>query len=376
MSAFVVLCAVMAIAAIFFVAWPLLRPVTAERKDEPAPPKAVPLAFALSALIAVAGVALYVTTSSFPWSNPIAAERVPAGHGSAGAAGSMEDILRRLEARLAAQPDDREGWRMLGRTYLVTGDAGKAAQAYERAAALSPERDPALELDLAEALVLAEDPAQQPRAKAIIEAALKAEPGSQKALWYQSVIASREGDHETAKRNWLALLEQQPPPEIREIIAAQLKELGVDVPAAPAAAQPASAMGMGTPAAAASAPPAAVTARGRTLRINVRLDPAVADRVRPGVPLFVSAREPGIPGPPIAAVRLTTDQLSAGQVVLSDANTMIDGRDLSSIGDVEIVARVAFGGTSTVASGDLLGTAVQRKGADGPVDVVISRVQP
>lgn len=370
MSAFVVLSAVMALAAIYFVAWPLVRTVPAAGKGEPESPKAVPLAFALSVLIAVGGVALYVATSNFPWSNPIAAQRVPPGHGSAGAAGSMEDIVARLEARLAAQPEDREGWRMLGRTYLMTGDANKAAQAYERAAALAPVRDPALELDIAEALVLGEEPSQQARARSIIEASLQADPTNEKGLWYQAVLASRAGDHETAKRNWLLLLDRQPPPEIREVIVAQLKELGVDAPAG-AAAQPAAAMGMGPPA----SQPAPAPTRGRVVRINVRIDPSVADRVRPGVPLFVSAREPGIPGPPIAAVRLTTDQLSA-PVVLSDANTMIEGRDLSSLGDVEIVARVAFGGTSTIASGDLIGTAVQKKGAEGAVDVVISRVQP
>jgi cytochrome c-type biogenesis protein CcmH len=98
-------------------------------------------------------------------------------------------------------------------------------------------------------------------------------------------------------------------------------------------------------------------------------------KVKAGVPMFVSAREPGIPGPPIAALRLTTEQI--GQtVVLSDANTMIEGRTLSSVNDVEIVARVAFAGTPAVASGDLLGSVVQKKGGAEDVEVLISQVQP
>jgi hypothetical protein len=194
----------------------------------------------------------------------------------------------------------------------------------------------------------------------------------------------RAGDNETAKRNWTRLLEANPPPEIREVIASQLRELGVDVPGAAA--------GPAAPAMAANgaAPPGAgmggagpmgggmggdVAPQGRTVRISVRIDPSIAAKLQPGVPLFIAAREPGIPGPPIAATRISSDDLPA-MVVLSDANTMIEGRDLSSVNDVEIVARVAFGGTAVTASGDLIGRAVQKKGAAEELDVVINQVQP
>jgi cytochrome c-type biogenesis protein CcmH len=115
--------------------------------------------------------------------------------------------------------------------------------------------------------------------------------------------------------------------------------------------------------------------RGRTVRVDLKVDPALAGRLKPGTVVFVSAREPGIPGPPIAATRITTDQLPAN-VVLSDANAMIEGRDLSSVADLEIVARVAFGGTAVTQSGDLIGRAIQKKGGDDVVAVVIDKVQP
>ena len=73
------------------------------------------------------------------------------------------------------------------------------------------------------------------------------------------------------------------------------------------------------------------------------------------VPVFVSARQPGIPGPPLAAVRLTSEALPA-TVELSDANAMIEGRNLSSVDEVEVSARVAFGGTAITAPGDLVAT--------------------
>jgi cytochrome c-type biogenesis protein CcmH len=132
-------------------------------------------------------------------------------------------------------------------------------------------------------------------------------------------------------------------------------------------------MGAAAPAVAPSG--TADAAKGRTIRVAVSVDPTLAGKVTPGTTVFVSAREAGIPGPPIAAVRISAEQLPT-TVVLSDANTMIEGRDLSSVDEVQLVARVAFGGTAVTASGDLLGEARHRKGAPEDVSVVINRVSP
>ena len=375
-SAFLVVVALMVIVAIAIVIYPLLRRQPAAAKGEPAAPKAAPLAFVLAVAVGLGAVGLYAKLNNFPWDNPVSAEAVPVGHGELGAAGSMNEVTASLEARLAKDPSDREGWRMLGRTYLVGGNAAKAAESYEKANALAPQKDIDLQLDLAEALVLTDDPAMQPRAKSIIDEALAVDANNQKALWYQGVIAVRGGDNETAKKNWTKLLDGNPPPEIRDVITAQLKELGVEVAAGGGAAGPVmAAAGGGMGAGPMGGGSGGGAATGRTIRISVTVDPALAGNVKPGTTLFVAAREPGIPGPPIAATRITTDDLPA-VVVLSDANTMIAGRDLSSVNDVEIVARVAYGGTAVTVSGDLIGRAVQKKGGSENLDVVINQVQP
>jgi cytochrome c-type biogenesis protein CcmH len=381
-SVFLVVVALMVLAAIAIVIYPLLRQHPGAGSGEPPVRRAAPLAFALAVAVGLGAIGLYAKLNNFPWDNPVAAQAVPAGHGEMGGAGDVNAVTASLEARLAQNPNDLEGWRMLGRTYLVGGNAVKAAASYEKANALSPEKDFDLLLDLAEALVLTDDPALQPRAKAIIDDALAADAGNQKALWYRGVIAVRADDKETAKVSWTKLLEGDPPPEIREVIANQLRELGVDVPAAagasaeaavPAMAAAAGGMGAGPMSGGMGGGDAAPS--GRTIRINVKVDPSLASKVKPGTVLFVAAREPGIPGPPIAATRISTDDLPA-VVVLSDANTMIAGRDLSSVNDVEIVARVAYGGTAVTASGDLIGRAVQKKGGGENLDVVINQVQP
>jgi cytochrome c-type biogenesis protein CcmH len=368
---FLILCALMIVAALALVLVPLLRNAPAAAGQEKSATRAVPAAVVMMIALPLGASAFYGATSNFPWDNPAALAAGGAGHAQSG--GSMQDVTAQLEARLQKNPGDLEGWRMLGRTYLVSGRADDAVAAYEKASALGGGRDPGVELDLAEALVLSDKPEAQGRARTIIEAALVADENNQKALWYSGLMAVRADDPDTARKQWSRLLETNPPEEIRQILVAQLAELGVAVPPADGAAPMGPAMGA---AAAAGAPAGAATvAEGRTIRVAVSVDPTLAGKVTPGTTVFVSAREAGIPGPPIAAVRIATDQLPT-TVVLSDANSMIEGRDLSSVDEVQLVARVAFGGTAVTASGDLLGEATHRKGAPEDISVVINRVSP
>ncbi|ANK81864.1 MAG: c-type cytochrome biogenesis protein CcmI [Rhizobiales bacterium NRL2] len=57
----------------------------------------------------------------------------------------IRSMVDRLAARLAAEPDDYDGWMRLGRAYRVLGDRKGALHAYERAAELAstPSFDPA-----------------------------------------------------------------------------------------------------------------------------------------------------------------------------------------------------------------------------------------
>jgi cytochrome c-type biogenesis protein CcmH len=361
MTAFLVLCAMMVLCAIAVLAWPLLRPLAPVAKGAPVVPPAAPLAFAVAVFVAITAAAIYARVSTFPWNDPSAAQPTRPGHGSPDDVTSIEAAVTRLQAHLVQDPDDSKGWRVLGRSYVMMGQSDRAVEAYERAVRTSKVKDPALELDLAEALVLADNESQRARAQSILDATLAIDANNAKALWYRGVIAMRAGDHATAREDWSKLLEQNPPPEVRDVIVEQLASIGVVTP------------GNGRPQIGGGS--ASVTPRGRTIQVHVTVDPALAGRLKPGVPLFVSARQPGIPGPPLAAVRLTADQLPT-HVTLSDANAMIEGRDLSSVGEIEVVARVAFSGSVMSSTGDLVGSAVLPKGRADPLEIVIARVQP
>jgi len=244
---------------------------------------------------------------------------------------------------------------------VMTGAFAQAVPAYEKAIALSGGLDPGLRLDLAEALVLTNDKAVQGQARSIIDDILESDPANQKALWYSGVIALRNEDTVTAKARFKALLAQEPPGEIRGILETQLAALESGAGSDKAQSK----------AGAASAPPT----RGRTIAIAVSIDPSLVARIERAVPVFVSARQPGIPGPPLAATRLMSDALPA-TLELSDANAMIEGRNLSSVEEVEVTARVAFGGTATTAPGDLVGSARSSRSPREQVAIRIDREVP
>jgi cytochrome c-type biogenesis protein CcmH len=365
----------MIVAALVLLLLPLLRAEPATVKGQPDAPRAVPIAVVMMIALPLGAAALYGNLSNFPWDSPAAATASAGAHAQDG--GSLDKVIAQLEARLQASPGDSEGWRMLGRTLLVSGRASDAAAAYEKASSLTGGKDPNIELDLAEALVLTENPEVMPRARTIIDAALAADGSSQKALWYSGLMALRAGDSETTKARWTKLLEGNPPDEIRQLVVAQLEAIGVSPPAQAAAAELAPPMGGmgGGGMGGGMGGGAASSASGRTIRVAVTVDPALTGKVKPGSVVFVSAREAGIPGPPLAAVRISSDELPT-TVVLSDANAMVEGRNLSSVDEVQVVARVAFGGTAVVASGDLIGEARHRKGAAPDLGVVIDKVSP
>lgn len=377
MTEFIVFCAAMLIAAALLILRPLLGESSIEPSgDQPAEPRATSAAVLFGLVLPLAALALYPLVSNFPWKSPASiAGAGGAGTAHAEGAGSLEEMIANLESRLESNPDDIEGWQMLGRTYLIGGQPDRAVAAYERAMSAAGDEGASFALDLAEALVLTEEPASIERGRAIIDEALAADPGNPKALWYSGVLAINAGDNDTARERWNTLLEQNPPPEIRELVVKQLARVGVEVPAAAMGSAPAVGAGAGPAMAMGGTVGAAGEPVGRTVRVSISIDPALRDKIGAGVPLFVSARQPGIPGPPLAAVRLTADELPM-EVVLSDANSMIEGRNLSSVEDVEVIARVAFGGTAITESGDLVGRAIQTKGAAPEVGLLIDTVAP
>ena len=105
---FILICAVMVVAAIAFVA----RAAAAQRcrlRPRASRPRRADRRSLVALVIALplAAAALYARISNFPWDNPIAAAAVPRRARRRARPASMNEVMAQLEARLAAEPGRR-----------------------------------------------------------------------------------------------------------------------------------------------------------------------------------------------------------------------------------------------------------------------------
>jgi hypothetical protein len=106
---------------------------------------------------------------------------------------------------------------------------------------------------------------------------------------------------------------------------------------------------------------------------SVQIASKLASRATPGATLFVYAKQPNAPGPPLAVLRLRVEHWPV-TFKLSDANAMVPGRNLSNAQSVQIEARISRSGEALPQSGDLVGsvTGVSPHGGR-PVKISIDR---
>jgi cytochrome c-type biogenesis protein CcmH len=123
----------------------------------------------------------------------------------------IRGMVENLAARLAKQPDDVEGWRMLARSYRVLGDHAKAAEAARQVASRLP-NDAGAQRDYADALLALERDDAPLSAAAIDQlqrlAALDAD--NPEALYFLGRAAAEQGDRARAKTYWQRLQARMP----------------------------------------------------------------------------------------------------------------------------------------------------------------------
>lgn len=303
------------------------------------PQRATALAVALAIPVIVVGAYLYV-------GNPGALARSP---GAAGGVPSVPQMVDGLAQRLQSNPDDLQGWILLGRSYLVLGRYADAAQAYAQANRLDA-NDPQVLVDYAQALVLTDPSALSGSAEPLIETALNAAPANPQALWLGGLLAQAQRNEALAARRWNALLAQSGiPDDLRQAVEQRLHALGSEVTPAAAAGFTASS-------------PSPVPARQDDaatdgVEVKVSLSRALAARVPADATLFIFARSAGqISGPPLAVRRLSASALPA-DIRLTAADAMIAGSSLQSSTPLSVTARLTLHGGVTAQPGDLQGRA-------------------
>ena len=274
----------------------------------------------------------------------------------------VEALLTQLEARLYENPNNPEGWFMLARTRMSLGQYDQSAEAFLQLAKLleSEPREAAAIYGLyAQALYFASQGTFDQAVMGGIKEALDRNPEEINAIGLLGIRAFEEGNYSQAAQYWEKVLELNPDgpnaDAVRGGIARAQALIAENATQAESSTVPAAALPQ--------------------LQVSVSLDPSLNDQVSPTDTLFIYARAVNGSPMPVAIVRKQVQDLPL-TVNLDDSSAMGPMAKLSSLEQVEVVARISKQGTPTANPGDLQATVAPVQVTPGAqaLDLVISEV--
>jgi cytochrome c-type biogenesis protein CcmH len=260
-------------------------------------------------------------------------------------AAQIEAMVERLAARLRENPEDADGWKMLGRSYAVLQRFPEAVDAYAKAAVRAP-RDAQLLADFADALAMARGQSLQGEPEQLVRRALEIDPKNLKALALAGTVAFERKEFKAAADYWQRMLPLVPPDSedartVRENVEEARKLAGVSA-----------------------------VARPPGLRGTVRISPQLKEKFAPGDTVFIYARAADGPAMPLAVLRRSAGELPV-DFALDDSMAMAPGMALSAHPRIVVTARISRSGSAKPQPGDLQGASVPVANDASSVDVLI-----
>ena len=290
----------------------------------------------------------------------------------------MSSIVDNLVARLEEQPNDLEGWLMLGRTYAIMGRFKEASEVYAKLLARSPDSPEAL-VNYADIFAMTQDGSLVGKPIELINKALRIDPKNPKALALAGTAKFEQGKFTQAAVYWEELLAIIPADsklalsvsgsiEKAKSLALNGKDPTITV------AQSQNLNNKNTRLSKSQNETNDVVAQASVSTISgiVTISPALAARASPEDTLFIYARAKDGPRMPLAIVRLQAKNLPA-RFLLKDGMGMNPNMKLSSFPEVVISARVTKSGKAIPASGDLQGFSEVVKIGDQNVNILIDQ---
>jgi len=286
---------------------------------------------------------------------------------------SIDKMVGTLEAKLKTDPNNHQGWIMLGRTYMVLKRYTEAATAYESANNLQS-NNPATLLSMADAIAASDQGKLGGKAEALIKQALQVDANNIMGLWLAGLAAKQRSANTEALAHWQKLEAMlAPDSEDRKEIATLIISVGgtpvvTNNPAPVVVTPPVAAIPpiASTPAVpptpvinsaqntvAPTIPAVTQTAQAaEAIVVKVSLSPALQAQAKPNDLVFIYAKALRGPPMPLAAVRKQVKDLPL-EIVLDDSMAMMPQMRLSAFADVKVGARVSLTGTPQAQVGDL-----------------------
>jgi cytochrome c-type biogenesis protein CcmH len=246
-----------------------------------------------------------------------------------------------LAARLKQQPDDAEGWVMLGRSYKYLKQFQKASDAFAQAHRLLGDQTDLL-LQYADTQAMANGGSLAGKPSELVYKAVKQSPDHQTALWLAGMAKAESGAYSEALQYWQRLKKILPADsesyqELMGLIAkvqAQSPDSGVAKPEEVTSAK--------------------VATKNAEVQVKVSLSQGIKEKAEPEHTVFIYAQALNGPKMPLAIVREQVKNLPI-TVVLSDQQAMSPMMKLSSFEQVKLIARISKTGSAMPQKTDLIG---------------------
>ena len=280
--------------------------------------------------------------------------------------GQMDALVTSLQQRMEQNPDDSEGWLILGRSLKTMQRYAEAQTALANANRLVP-GNPMIMIELAEAGLFASgEPQISPEGRQLIESALAIDPDQQKGLWLMGMASAQDGDEAQAIVYWQRLLSQLDPESggarsvTQQIEMAQTR-LGQDVAPAvqaePAASKPVTTAPAVTAPAATEPATQAPAVAGFNIPVTITIPDDLAAAIPASAALFVFIHPAGTVGMPLAVKRLAPQGFPLS-LHFSDADLLRPGMSLENFEKLDISARISMSGIANANPGDYQATLV------------------
>jgi cytochrome c-type biogenesis protein CcmH len=260
----------------------------------------------------------------------------------------LAKLAETLADKLQSQPENLQGWVMLGRTYRTLENFDASIKAYDAALKLSADDD--LQLERIEVMAMQRQGNFDGEPWRVIREILQKDPQHYGALLTAGSASYAEGKYSDALKYW---------EKARKPLEANHPDLaGLDNAIATVRDK------MGLPAKVASTGPSGSAAPSSALNVSgqISLSAALKAKASPNDAVFVYATPANGDRMPLAIMKTTVSQLPLN-FTLDDSTAMTPERKLSAAGEVFIKVRVSKSGNAMPQSGDLTG------GSDGPVKV-------
>jgi cytochrome c-type biogenesis protein CcmH len=306
------------------------------------------LAYVLLPLLPICAFGMYFTLGHYQALDPAYVAQQQEGQGPAmPSPDQINAMVAKLEEKLKAEPNNVEGWLMLGRSYKVMQKYPAAVTALNRAYELD-KNNPDVVLPYAEALMLANNNNWAGKPVELVEQVLASDSKNVTAVWFSAMSYAQSGNKPKAVEQLKKLSALLPPDSPDK---QQIAQIIANADAQPGAAADGDARPAQTQTQTQTQPKAST---GLEINIKVSLDEGLKAQTQPEDTVFIYAQALSGPKMPLAIIRKKVADLPVA-VSLSDADAMMPSMKLSGFPQVRLLARVSKTASAMPMAGDLIG---------------------